>query len=678
MAQYSYDESGSMAHFLVLTFLAGVLVPLTYSFVPSTGKSKDESCTCSECREKEQKVHKRNQKSLLSLRVGPKALLTIALWGFFIYTLYRVANLDIDSAIYDPFAILGIRAGSTESDIRRHYRRLSLKFHPDKVKLAVNETLEMVQEKFVTLTKAYKSLTDETVRRNLELYGHPDGKQEYSVGIAIPRWIVEGQNNIWVLGVYGVVFGVGLPFLVGRWWFTSRKLTRDRVQGATATVFFKNLRDKTDYPALVELLGHSWELECPGITRSAHANEALDGLVKTVREKVPGWAPTTELDRASTRRATALLWAHLLRLPLPDQSLQHGKVVTSALESQLTVSAEQDDLLLQTRDMLKSMLSIALAHNWLSLSVKVMRLQAALAQAVVPGSPRAAVKQLPKIKNEEVSVDAPDNVETWLKLWQKFGDARLEEAKKAFSRWGRLEVVDAYFKVIDEKVVTPGAIVFLVLKLRLQPPAILANGQASKSLEQDTSKPNNYDETAFLLSRKEAEDLPKGAVTPGLAHAPRWPEDRRPGWWVLIGDRRTDRVVVPPIRITNVPLSDESRPSHNYRTYKMQFQAPPQIAIYPFSVHIISDTYIGEDAIRDVKLQVVDPAVLGADADVEEDEISDPDEDTLEGQLAAMKGGRVKPSPIHGDADGDEDEEEDEESGTDDDSDDDSSDSDSD
>lgn len=34
------------------------------------------------------------------------------------------------------------------------------------------------------------------------------------MGIALPKWIVEGKNNIWVLGVYGVIFGVALPYLV--------------------------------------------------------------------------------------------------------------------------------------------------------------------------------------------------------------------------------------------------------------------------------------------------------------------------------------------------------------------------------------------------------------------------------------------------------------------------------
>lgn len=36
------------------------------------------------------------------------------------------------------------------------------------------------------------------------------------MGIALPKWIIEGKNNIWVLGVYGLVFGGALPALVVR------------------------------------------------------------------------------------------------------------------------------------------------------------------------------------------------------------------------------------------------------------------------------------------------------------------------------------------------------------------------------------------------------------------------------------------------------------------------------
>ena len=102
------------------------------------------------------------------------------------------------------------------------------------MKLSVNETLESVANRFVDITKAYKScvtflfiellscaifgdsLTDETIRKNWELYGHPDGRQEISMGIALPHWIIEGKNNIWVLGFYALMFGAALPLMVVR------------------------------------------------------------------------------------------------------------------------------------------------------------------------------------------------------------------------------------------------------------------------------------------------------------------------------------------------------------------------------------------------------------------------------------------------------------------------------
>jgi translocation protein SEC63 len=59
-------------------------------------------------------------------------------------------------------------------------------------------------------------LTDETVRQNLEQYGHPDGKQEFSVGIAIPKWVVEGKNSMIVLAFYGAIFMGILPLVVVR------------------------------------------------------------------------------------------------------------------------------------------------------------------------------------------------------------------------------------------------------------------------------------------------------------------------------------------------------------------------------------------------------------------------------------------------------------------------------
>jgi preprotein translocase subunit Sec63 len=57
-------------------------------------------------------------------------------------------------------------------------------------------------------------LTDETIRENYEKFGHPDGKQQAERGIALPKWIVETRNHGYVVGIYGLLFGLMLPYFV--------------------------------------------------------------------------------------------------------------------------------------------------------------------------------------------------------------------------------------------------------------------------------------------------------------------------------------------------------------------------------------------------------------------------------------------------------------------------------
>lgn len=45
------------------------------------------------------------------------------------------------------------------------------------------------------VTKAYKALTDETARANLEKYGNVDGPQGMAVGIALPKFMLDLQGK---------------------------------------------------------------------------------------------------------------------------------------------------------------------------------------------------------------------------------------------------------------------------------------------------------------------------------------------------------------------------------------------------------------------------------------------------------------------------------------------------
>ena len=44
----------------------------------------------------------------------------------------------------------------------------------------------------------FHSLTQEEARENWEKFGNPDGPRAASFGIALPSWIVDKNNSLWV------------------------------------------------------------------------------------------------------------------------------------------------------------------------------------------------------------------------------------------------------------------------------------------------------------------------------------------------------------------------------------------------------------------------------------------------------------------------------------------------
>ena len=68
---------------------------------------------------------------------------------------------------FDPYAILGIEAGAEVGAIKKAYRKMSLKFHPDK-----NIGDKVAEEVFMKVAKAYEALTDETSKENYEKFGN--------------------------------------------------------------------------------------------------------------------------------------------------------------------------------------------------------------------------------------------------------------------------------------------------------------------------------------------------------------------------------------------------------------------------------------------------------------------------------------------------------------------------
>merc|ERR1719461_2781698 len=243
-------------------------------------------------------------------------------WILFAMIIYQISQFDYEMANFDPYEILGVSLDADKKTIKSQYKKLSLIYHPDKP--TGNEKL------FMKLRKAYDALTDETARYNWEHYGNPDGPQAMQFGIGLPAWIVEEKNSVWVLGVYALVFMIGLPTAVWYWWSRSSKYSGEQVLLDTTQLYYYFFH-KTPHMMLRRVLmvlaasleferGHNHEIverptdnaEIPQLMKS------LPNLGINNKEK--------PLCFGYSVKARALLFAHLSRVPLPKLSLHQDRL----------------------------------------------------------------------------------------------------------------------------------------------------------------------------------------------------------------------------------------------------------------------------------------------------------------------------------------------------------------
>lgn len=96
----------------------------------------------------------------------------------------------------DYYEILGVSRSSTQEEIKKAYRQLALKYHPDR-----NPNNKEAEEKFKEATEAYEVLSNEEKRRRYDQFGH-DGIR--------PGVDVHGYSDInEIFSSFSEIFGGG-------------------------------------------------------------------------------------------------------------------------------------------------------------------------------------------------------------------------------------------------------------------------------------------------------------------------------------------------------------------------------------------------------------------------------------------------------------------------------------
>ncbi|KAJ6120949.1 hypothetical protein N7523_005229 [Penicillium sp. IBT 18751x] len=659
-SDYTYDEQGQFFPFFILTLTGLVTLPLTYNLLrPSKDLENTAPRIKSDFKPQHAELVEAQKRKRLRKERRIKRIITVIIgyvvMAWMVYLIMVTARTT--AKLYDPYDILGVSRNADEKAISRHYKRLSLIYHPDKIRPdpAKNETIEDLNERFVELTKAYKALTDEEIRNNYLQYGHPDGKQSFSIGIALPKLIVMDGNGKYVLLVYGALLGVLLPYIVGKWWYGSQRYTKERVLVASAGNIFREYKEDITDGGIINALSSGEEFK--DMLKGAQAEAGLAKLERNVlSDKWAFLSPKDreaikQMDNTTRRKALALLWAYLGRIDLGDATLDAEKYEAAPIALSLG----------------EAFTAIALAFGNLRPIIGSFTASQNLIQALAPGA--SPLMQLPNFNDAVVRAVEGEHTKEHITVQQfmripeqqrhsltvgagLLSEKQYSDAITVAQQLPVLEVSRAFFKVMGEKVITPSSLVQLVVKARFIPPGC-TEVPAVNELDLEDIDPDEDDLDA-LMGRKPAKNratkLVDGkkvenkveTIQPPLAHAPYFARDHSPRWHIFLADAKQGKMAVPPFTFTTFdkPILDEAgKPTFNVQTLKMQFQAPPQVGDFTFVMHMVCDSYLGLDTKMEITLHIDDPAK--AETVDEEDEISEPDEDSIAGQMHALKTGQA-------------------------------------
>ncbi|KAK9459113.1 uncharacterized protein V1516DRAFT_680994 [Lipomyces oligophaga] len=608
-SRYSYDENAEVWPYFAMTLLSLVLVPTTYKISSKALKTEGPTYSKLETLYKPSnhallsKIRKRHSQS----KTFTKGNIAIIIgWIIFaaIAVLVYTQETPEDLKRFDPYEILGIPYTATDKEIKSKYRKLSLTHHPDKIRNVDESARAVMEALYVEMTKAYKSLTDEEIRKNYLEYGHPDGPQPIKQGIALPKWLVDEKGTPLVIAGYAILIGIILPFIVWKWWSGTKKYTKAGIHTATASRIFETFAktnfDDITYDVLIEVLSQAEEyaILCPEL-------------------------------------APAEIYVYLQAYLAREQDGDKDEFKLLAIVS-------------RSITILEGMQDIASSFKNVGLIRRILLLIQAFAQAVQPESNE--LLQLPLVSSEVIAESEVSTIKRFCLLNEDEQKALLglkseDEYKivKAFvSELFQVEILASFFKVPGEDVVSPGSLAHLVIKYRVYYPGMNLPPVDPKDLEEP-------DTPATLKKPLSTNDDPP--LMPAI-YAPFLPIYIQPKWNLMLINPRENKIVEPPSSVTRAYT--DGRVS----TFKVQLSAPlpNQLGKFRLLVEMRSNCFIGADALATTYL----PIEEASQVEVVEDDISDPEEDSIAGTMAQLRGQKTKRRPL--DADEDEDDDEDDSS----------------
>eukprot|EP01055_Gregarina_sp_Pseudo9_P005870 Gregarina_sp_Pseudo_9__5869@NODE_915_length_2064_cov_32_646914_g859_i0_p1_GENE_NODE_915_length_2064_cov_32_646914_g859_i0NODE_915_length_2064_cov_32_646914_g859_i0_p1_ORF_typecomplete_len620_score140_62Sec63/PF02889_16/1_8e49DnaJ/PF00226_31/8_9e20Frag1/PF10277_9/0_66Frag1/PF10277_9/15Ca_hom_mod/PF14798_6/15Ca_hom_mod/PF14798_6/7_1e02Ca_hom_mod/PF14798_6/5_6DUF898/PF05987_13/0_12O_anti_polymase/PF01901_16/0_2O_anti_polymase/PF01901_16/2_3e02GPI2/PF06432_11/9e02GPI2/PF06432_11/59GPI2/PF06432_11/6_ len=458
-----YDD-GAFYYFAATTLFLG-LAPWTYYFVkshardrrlPWMSQSDVRHCACSECvtlRRKQQQETPSLLERLRSTRaVSFQSILILLGWIAFAFLVVMSFSSSMKSmSNFNPFEILAISPDATEKQIKKAFRTLSLKYHPDKNRNDPNSAA-----KFLLVSKAYHSLTDEVAKRNFEKYGNPDGPGMMKVGIGLPQFLVQENSQVFILMIFFIVLLVLVPAIFISYYQRAREYSYRGLKVDTVRYISAYLSDKTQARQMVQFICSAAETREIGLRPSdVEELKILSKSVAVVEDK--------QFKHPVVRKNLILLQAHMQRL--------NHLLSPSLLE-------DQRKLLKQSMPITKVIIDLATYNNWLPTLRTALDLRQHILQAVdlncapLMQLPHVQTSMLNTINGRVVNIRQPKDFRDFVSIFADnaeqclpgFTAAQLRDVRAVVSHMPNIEL-SASIYVEDEDEIGVGDIATCKIKL---------------------------------------------------------------------------------------------------------------------------------------------------------------------------------------------------------------------